>query len=387
MQSRKATALSRLSAADQAKSLSRYQAGAAKIVDMRNTFSSSLRRPFAPSSMGTRVPDMFSFPTATYHLHGTTVLTTNSTQKTCAALFLPNPNVSMIDLNTANGYTSALTTGMSQFATNTYVYGATTPATLSSLIDDFRVTSWGIKISNLIPELSATGRVFIYTIPAVDTVPPVEVLNTLAMTGSVVTQQVCSYAVGTLTTSAVLNLPSCVELSFQDLLHGDIEIGGTYVSPRYFDFKASITPSSGPSGYVNADYVSATSVGAVSIGGSGDRDPARCMGGCHIGIYVEGVPVSTPVLSVEYIYHLEGSPSLAASSNTPVPSNLTDVIVGSTHIVESAIADTAGSNAFHWIEKGADFLNKGYETATKFANSPAGQAIGRLAPMLASMAL
>jgi len=343
---------------------------------LMNDFSKSLKQPFAPSTMGCRVPDLFSFPTATYHLHGTTVLATASGASSGAVMFLPNPFFSMVDIGTINGGTAALTTSMLPFSSNTSAYSATT--TLNNVLTDFRVVSWGIKISNLQPEQTATGRIMIYTVPCADEVPTYDTLANIGMTSGYMLS-VCGGDVSTLASASVLNFPSAFELATQDLLHGDLEIAGSYVSPRYFDFKNSnASYTSGANKFVDAVTVS-SSGGIVSAGGSGFKDPTRMVGGCGIGIYFEGVPASTKAFQVEYIYHIEGSPLLTTTASSPVASNHTGVLVGNTAVVEASISATSGPNAFSWISKGADFLNDAFETGKKFLNSPLGSALSSAA--------
>jgi len=339
---------------------------------LANDFSKSLKRPFSPTTLGCRVPDLFSFPTATYHLHGTCVIGTTSGSTSGSTMFLPNPFFSAVDIGAIGGSSACLTTSMVAFASNIYAYGAS--STLNSFLTDYRVVSWGIKISNLQPELSATGRIIVYTVPCGDEVPPLATLTNINL-GASFLPPVCGGDASTLNSSAVLNLPSAFELAAQDLLHGDLEIAGSYVSPRYFDFKNTTSVyTSGGNNFVDGVTVSNTT-GVVSAGGSGFKDPTRMVGGCGIGIYFEGVPVSTKAFQVEYIYHLEGSPMLPSTATSPTPSNQVASVVGSTSIVEAAISTTSGTNAFSWIQKGADFLNSAFETGKKFMNSPLGSAL------------
>lgn len=353
-----------------------------------NMFTRSIQKPFDPQSFGCRVPDLFSFPTSTYHLHGNVVLK-SGTGGSGSVLFCPNPLLSAIDISAESGSTGSIgSTSMIAYASNNKVYGAgitnnagTMVNNLATVFGDYRVVSWGIKVSNLIPELSATGKVYIYVIPCIDTVPTYGQLAS-GSSGNAIAQNTSGYSSSQLSTAQVLNFPTAFELTEQDLLHGDIEIHGSYVSPRYYDFKAANDYNNWNATQIQGDSAVVTSgTGVVNL--LSNRDPTRMMGGCMIGITYEGFPASTlSCINVEYIYHLEGTPALQASTNIPMTSTLPAPVVGSTDIVESAIRATTRTNVT-WIDKATDFLDRG----VNFINSPAGQAAVGTAAKFAAMML
>jgi len=59
------------------------------------------------------VPDLYSYPTSTYHAEGTIVVSSNASGVASLALF-PHPYCTLIDMTTA----SVASTGMSQYTTN-----------------------------------------------------------------------------------------------------------------------------------------------------------------------------------------------------------------------------------------------------------------------------
>lgn len=309
-------------------------------------FARALKFPFSPSSQGARVPDPYGFPTATYHLHGTTVC---SNASGCVAFF-PNPVFSMVALS------GTVTSSMSQYTNSTFVYGASTTANLFAVLSDFRVVSWGIKISNLQPELSATGRFIIAQIPCTDTIPPGAILGSQATTVDNLSTTTLGAAASVVGSAALLALPSAIELAAQDVLHGDLEIAGQYTSAQFFSFKQSEDTAAYNT---NARLVDAfeynSSTGAIVVGSL--KDPSRCVGGASTVIYWEGCG-ATPCFQVEYVYHLEGSPQLSSSTKiTPVASVPPQACVGTTTAVEAGMSATTGNKAFNWIDKGLDFIN------------------------------
>lgn len=343
-----------------------------------NKFSKALLNPFSPEAMGSRVPDLFSFPTATYHCHGTTVLGgVGFAVGTGSVMFMPNPLASMVDLRavqgnayaplSSSGSTSATTMGSYRSATavNSAIYGAaltnasgtSTTNVLSTVLADYRVVSWGIKVSSLQAELSAVGRLIVALVPIGDEGPGFNNLLSTQLDSQNGADWWLGAAVSTMSTSAILNLPSGFELAVQDLLHGDLEIAGTYVSPQYFNFRNTADSYNWSATRTSGDFtVQTTSAGTTNS--TGNKDPLRMSGGCGIVLYWEGCPSAVPLFQVEYIYHLEGNPNISANPTACVPSNGTATLLGSTSALEAGMSAVAGMKSVQWIARGADFLNK-----------------------------
>jgi hypothetical protein len=146
----------------------------------KDSFYKALHDPFHPSSLGCQVPDPFPFPTMTFHVHQTTVIGVPSGGTSASVAFLPNPVLSMIDLQHSNNLTatnvSIYTTPMTTYnstatSAGSAIYGAISPTALNSVYSDYRLVSWGIKVSNLQPELTATGRLIVAMLPLGNTIP------------------------------------------------------------------------------------------------------------------------------------------------------------------------------------------------------------------------
>jgi len=358
---------------------------------LKAPFLSALVSPFHPDSMGIRVPDPFPFPTATYHLHQTHVV--GNAAGTGSVAFMPNPILSAIDLGGVNDATKASlnTTSFTRYATNPAItayqlYGATGPSTLAGLLADYRIVSWGIKISNLQPELSATGKIIVAMIPHGDTIPS---YSELVQTGVPVTSATVFPIFGTtiaaLSSSAILQLPTAQEFAVQDFLHGDLEVSGMYTNTSFWQFKtcasnpvSSLTTSSGDS------FSALQATGVPNAWGY--KDLTRMIGACSVVMYFEGMPATFNSIQVETIYHLEGSPQINSNTNiTPVPSCAAQTSVGSNLAVENSMAVASRpSNVFTWITKGADFLQN---TANVAGNIAVGSAkVIDLAYKVASLA-
>lgn len=76
------------------------------------------------------------------------------------------------------------------------------------------MVSWGIKISNLQPELTATGRIIISHVPIGDTVPAYTNLSSTAIApGSQILTPITGMSPAVLMSSNTLELPTAIELS------------------------------------------------------------------------------------------------------------------------------------------------------------------------------
>jgi len=281
-------------------------------------FAQALTAPFAPSSMGCRVPDPYFFPTATYHAHSTSVFTSTAAG-TAGAVFFPNPVVTMLDSTysyAASPCILQVNTGMAPLTASgftSHIFGATAPGLLKNVFTDYRVVSQGIKITNLQPELSATGRFYYAQIPLADTMPSYDVLiqtGATAPDSNIIPSMTGGYPYTALFGSNFINLPSAVEIGISDILQGDLQICNNVVNSAYYTFK-----STAPVGFVNAaGYQEADDIvesSAFATGQGGYKDLTRCNGACAILVWAEGLPVSSNVFQIEHIVHLEGSPVLA----------------------------------------------------------------------------
>lgn len=329
-------------------------------------FLHALCHPFDPNVLGIQVPDPFPFPTQTYHVHQTSVVGPPSSLTSGSVLFLPNPILSMVDLYHLNNLslsnvcvTSTPMTPYSAVATvaASCYYGSVLPASLNSILSTYRVVSWGIKISNLQPELTATGRIIVALVPIGDTVPSYNSLrvHTLATGFTPVT----GLSSAVLNSSSVLELPTAIELSVGDLLHGDLEISGMYTNSTFWSFKTTTLSAEAITGSSEGDDVVVT-VATGSVVSFGFKDDTRCQGGSGIVVYFEGIPSTAQnAFQIETIYHLEGSPQLSSSTNSiPVPSQLPKSNIGPVVAIEASMTVANDpKNVFTFIKEGAHFLD------------------------------
>lgn len=343
---------------------------------LKAPFLRCLIDPFSPSSIGCTVPDPFPFPTVQHHLHQTTVIGPpgSSSVTSGGVMFLPNPVLSMVDLQHLSALTgsnvSIQSTPFTPFgATATSAascyYGATSQANLAALYSSYRVVSWGVKISNLQPDLTATGKLIIAYVPVGDTVPSYQDLLS-AVTANSCTP-ILNIDAGTLNSSNILELPTAFEITVQDLLHGDVELSGMYTNSNFWAMKSTAQNGALSTTVFTGDDVAINANGTTAF--TSYKDSTRSTGGCAIVCYYEGIPnpassLVNNVFQFETIYHLEGSPQISnTSKGIPIPSSMPKADIGPMNAVEASMCVASKeNNVVHWITKGATFLNDNKES-------------------------
>lgn len=330
--------------------------------EINNHFYKALSKPFDPRSLGCTVPDPFPFPTVTYHLHQTSVISQASGVTRGSVMFLPNPVLSMVDTWSMNQTIPGSSTGINSTPFNQYattdgrrcLYGACSPTALSNIFSTYRVVSWGVKISCLQPQLNATGKLIVALLPIGDTVPAYNNLANSVVIGSSVTS-ITGLPISQIDSSSIIELPTAVQLTVGDLLKGDLEVSGMYTNSNFWSFKSTNLNGSTATSFLGDEVQQASGV-VTSIG---YKDDTRCVGGCAIVAYWEGVPAGSLGWQFETIYHLEGSPVLSSGvNNIPISSSPPRANIGSMATVESAMSHASKlSNVYEIIHTGMNFLN------------------------------
>jgi hypothetical protein len=307
---------------------------------MASDFTMSLLDPFNPRSEGCRVPDIYSFPTSTYHSHGTFSIKANSAGN-CGGIFLPNPNVSFIDTSQDNSQGSCVSAS-SMSLLPTYAYAGTTFANtavyqataLSAAASSYRVSSWGIRITNLQAALSATGKLYVALVPCNTKCLSQTALSNIrdlnALTVAYTNQ-------GTLATAAILALPVSRQITVSELITGGVTIPGRVINPTFYNFKT--TNATGLLGNSPAsEYMYDTTTNDQTLGTNNSySEITSTPGGCNIVFFAEGIPAGTPAFDIEYIYHYETTPLLNTNQTSPVPSGTQDTHVGDSNIIEHSL--------------------------------------------------
>jgi len=316
------------------------------------SFSHALSDPFSVNARGARVPDLYAFPTSTFRLQTSMLLGAGLTE--FGACFLPNPYVTAIDTGQAAITTASVTSlgGMRRFANANAFIGLTTPAIFIPLATAFRVVGGGIKIRNLLPELTATGRVYIACLPvASNGVPNWDMLET-ANPSTIGAYNNILDRMGLpklqVMRSAGLQMENVSKDYTIGQLVGDaeVEVEFSVFNPEFFSFKPTDAQGTNYSATISEadDIAYVTATGAVLAAASGDKTAVQSNGGSAIIVWFEGVPstVSAPI-EIDVCLHLECVPLVATNTTsgttglTPESDNPPRPTIGSTAMVEREI--------------------------------------------------
>jgi len=326
--------------------------------DMKQ-FMTAIKDPFSPEAYGCKVCDSFTFPTVTSHVRFETQVTT-SASGVGQVLMLPSPLLSQVNV------AGTVSTGLTTFANNTFAYYPVSRSTLASTLDQYRVVAVGWKISNLQPELSATGRLIITPLPLGGTFPGWEVLNNSPTTAAWLVQATTGSPSGVLTSSAILNKPGTVEIAVQDLLHGSIQISMVPTSAVFYTFKNPGNANAYNTGVTiveNAEEVVNATTGAINFYSSEFTNSNDMTGGVGLNILIVGAPANSIALQIETVIHIEGTPY--AQSGVALTESGAKACIGSTQMVETALNAANGNNFMTWINRGAQFLSAAYQNTDR----------------------
>jgi len=292
----------------------------------KSSYLSLLRNPFNREAYGCKVPDPMSKATSAYKLVGTVPVQSNTAGTGFGVVFKPNPLLTLIDAghwsgitNTTYSLTAPTFTASAQNAT---FYSMTSAAGLASVVDNYRVVAFGVKMRMMIPQLSCTGRVIVCKLPRTKVDP----------TNIAINNQSYSYAVcaanGTgptmvsptvINSAALLELPGAEEFAMPDLIGRDLTFSSMPTSYAAFNFTNVATSGLVAVSVYQDEEVMAGATGGVLINASGPVD--NTAGLEDICFYFDGLPSNQPLVEFEVIIHLEGVPAVANNAIAqPIPS-------------------------------------------------------------------
>lgn len=321
-------------------------------------FCEAMVNPFAPTAKGAKVPDVYAFPTNTYAIQ-TSVLLGGAVGTTSFGLIaLANPFCTLIDtgaLSTLLPTTVSSPGGMFNVGGGGVgaqaFWGLTTPGKMGGVASAFRFVSGGVRLRNLQPEMTATGRIYIACVPLANGGLPTYTLlnnrNPTAAGYSAIIGNMGLSSPAILASAAIQEYPLSKDYTVGSLVGtGEIEVDFQVFHPNAFNFKS---PS-------NSNAYNATlSEGddAVFVAATGQVDPVtsdkesnQCDGTAAIIIWCEGFPASAgnAPLEMDLIMHFETTPlqgpqtTASSAGIVPVPTAMPTVCHGSTAAVEAAIA-------------------------------------------------
>jgi len=304
---------------------------------MSSEFAHAIMRPFDPNSQGVRVPDMYSFPTETYHVHGT-VTAKAIFNGTLGCVFFPNPDVSLLDTSAdKEGVQCISGTSMTACCVQTErssIYSAGEMSAFSS----YRVASWGIRITNLQPVLNATGKLYIACMPSIPDTPNSDLIRDMG--GDFLTAQGLWTPIltgsGDLNTAAILGLPVSRHIDVSELIPGAINVNGRCINPVFYNFKSCKFVNNAAGGISIGNSLVQNASGTIK-GRVENNSISNMTGGMNIVIFGEGFPVGQDALDIEYIYHFEVTQQPNTNQVIPIASGAKVSYPGDSMMVEAAV--------------------------------------------------
>jgi len=303
-------------------------------------YEAALIDPFHATAVGARVPDLYAYPTATYHAEGTIILKSDN-NGVASILVNPHPYVSTIDVNGS----SIQSTGQQIYGFNPAFAAATTQANMQAVLSSYRMVGAGYELRNLLPPTTCVGRAYIAHVPVSGLAPGPNTCGTIALSANLCSQQitgiVATPSVGY--SSDILMLPNATEYTLQDIITNTICGHFKPLSAAAFDFHNTVG-SSGLSGTVfaasGAAYSSATGL-LVQV----DNIQSESSIGWDCALFrFEGLPVNTTFAELKYCYHYEGTPFCPTGAGALVPGTdsrvSTDIALFNKSITKSALASS-----------------------------------------------
>jgi len=309
--------------------------------DQLLSYKAALSDPFNKMACGARVPDMYSYPTTTYHTEGTVTLQSNALG-VASVLITPMPFNSMVDMTTSSVYT----TGMTRYAAGSN-YAAVTQFQIGSKLSNYRLVGGGVELRNLLPPTTATGRVIAVNVPMSGSGPGIQALENFNVTNYISNAHISgigqvagsSSTDGTIGySSSILSLPGAVEMTIQDLISSALAINFKPVSPRGFDIRNTKNINViGQTAYADVRQV----VGSAATTVADNIGTLEPYGWDCILLKFEGLPASTVCADLKYILHFEGTPALDVTSGGLVADadNVPHVnVLGFYNVLDSVLA-------------------------------------------------
>jgi len=300
--------------------------------DALAAYAAALNDPFSPVSVGARVPDLYSYPTATYHNKSLTTVTSDS-GGAFNVLLLAQPYCAMVSPNVATN-----NTGMYQYTAAGTAYAAVSVNNMSALLNDYRVVGVGHEVRNLMPPTTCTGILSVASIPA----PKVGLGPNLLENSALSAAQIYERLIGVSTvTNEILDLPKSGEWPAQDFIAQRLLLTHSVTGPGAFEFKSSDTQVAiGATISVSDSSVSAVAT-HTNIETSSDRGDSTAFGGFDIFIlHGDGFPPSTNVLTIQTAFHIEGTPEIANGNGTMMPDSL-----GHSHVNPRGMDDVLSASS------------------------------------------
>lgn len=304
--------------------------------------------PFNPSFEGARIPDGYAFPTIPCKgKHTVSIVnpTGNNTSLTSVIRF--DPYATYIDAQSLNGGMSTLSsTTLSSYTNNSSILSVIPYTAYNSNTYPFsagRLVAAGAVVRLQTAPLNATGKFYFAPFPLIskDFGPGLMENVTFGNTANALNTLFGGYTLQNVTQSAILNFPGSFSMTAAELLQSPVVLRNKFTSPEFMKMRA-FARSTVINNTTNFSTSTTTASGIDVAANAQDAPDMFDWGAGAIGwvIYGEALPVSTtvaiPLLEIEIVLHLEGTPlRVAATGLAPDAPLLPEPFLGVDGIMKS----------------------------------------------------
>jgi len=285
-------------------------------------YAIALTKPFSDASYGARVPDMYSAPTATHHIRRLVTVKADS-DGNFTALVMPSIYQHMLiptGTTVNNNGTDFIAWNGASLAKN-YGLVASGPLTNQTKLSNARIVSYGVRIRNINSMTDVKGRFSVAKIAIKDDM----ICPSRAAVGGLVPQAYFSrkewyLAAGipvqgstddftatgiTIDPDTLQTLPQSVTMSNMELAQKGLEVIPKITTPYAFSFRNTADSKAGN------DPAPGIATGSINVG---DDDYIKFGGFESILLAGSGLTPAQPCYTIELIYHVEGTPTIADDS-------------------------------------------------------------------------
>lgn len=297
-----------------------------------SAYLTALTQPFSDKAIGARVPDMYSAPTVTAHIRKIYTIRSDSNGD---AIGMVLPSMLAHCYMSAGSFTSA--GGVVTWTPWTGVGGVLNAFAVTSEVDtkskiaNGRIVSYGVRFKNTLSMTDIKGNFSAARIPLKDDmiIPSAANVGGSFNYDAAFTREAWFQAAGCPYTGvgdnafvnpvAITSLPENITLSSVELAEKGLDIVPKVITPYAFGLKNVADSVAGN------DVSPGVATGAIY---AGDDDYIKFGGFESIIFASRGLPPSSACMTMEIVYHIEGTPSIAAANNggliqdTPMKSKL-----------------------------------------------------------------
>jgi len=310
----------------------------------------SLMDPFRRDALGVQLSGPYESQKTTYKVQTLSQLTTTATG-TINASFLGNPYETMvIRSGTCN------TSGLYNYPLNSRWWAALYYPTLYTQVTTIRLVATAIKIRCTMPPLTCKGRLIVAKSGGGGFLIPPSIMESVSLNTDMMYQRLTGFQ--STPTTSLLELDDCYSIDLNELLGRELLIP---LLPNSADHTAFHQVYSANLNLTATDY---EECGATHLGNFHDPvDSWKPFGFESVHIALSGCDASADCISVEHVFHLEGDPTVTATTpGTMVPSAVYQV--GNNAIDPSPLIGVARTKEpFKLMDIAKDIISFGKEVS------------------------